>query len=162
MTQDKPQDKNQAVDKFVPNITPPPGMTIEQVKEELSEALALNVLTYTLVDTVNTMFVDMECSLGKLGLYMKKSERMKFNQLKQAAKKAKYWSNECAYNLNIDVDSGKLQNDSDFWYNLIKLIQDRLGDDERKFRLLIEFLDTMPSEGLFKIGIQDFLKNETD
>lgn len=155
---DKPTDKDSAYKEYCPNITPPPGWTIEQVKKKLANGLALNVLTYTLADAVNTMFIDMECTLNKLGLYLKKSERMKFNQLKQAAKKARYWSNECAHDLNTDVDAQKLQNDSDFWYNLIKLIQDRLGSDERKFRMLIEFLDTMPSEGLFKIGLQDFLK----
>ena len=50
--------------------------------------------------------------------------------------------------------------ESDWWYNLILLVEDRTGTDEMKTRQLIRWVSTMPSQmHLFdSINTKDFLR----
>jgi hypothetical protein len=49
--------------------------------------------------------------------------------------------------------------DSDWWYNFLKLVDDRVGTNKQKTHLLLEFLLNMPSEGegLFNPKFEDFV-----
>lgn len=144
----------------IPNaLIRPQGWSAEKTKKQFEYALSCNVLAYTLADAANTFFVDMDFALKPLGKGAIHQEKVKFRELKQAVAKAKYWSEQCRELLDAEDNASVFQHDSDFIYNLMKLIQDRLGSDEEKTRKLIKYLDRMPSEGFFNIGLKDFMED---
>jgi hypothetical protein len=60
-------------------------------------------------------------------------------------------------------DANLFANDSDWWYNFIRLVEDRTGNDALKTRQLLNWVLTMPSEmGIFKIKKSDFKQYNID
>lgn len=134
------------------------GWSPEKVKERLQHALASNVLAYTLADAANSFFRDMEEKLKPLGNRVKREEKRKFSELAKAVAKCRYATEQATELLYTDKDKVLFCNDADFMYHLLMLLYDRLGESQQKTMQLVEYLDAMPSEGIFKIGIQDFLR----
>ena len=136
-------------------------MTEEQVKRRMERAMVANNIVYVIADSLNTFLLDMCCDLDSLGLEFKQQEKQKYNELLKHIHKAHYYSEMFAKNL-YDADTEKevedAAHDSDWWYLVIKLLYDRLGDDKQKTHMFLEFLDAMPSEGYYKVGIEDFQK----
>ncbi len=142
-------------------LNPERSMTKEQMAGEFRKALICNNITYVMVDALNSFLIDMCSHLDNLGLSFKCEEKMKFNELRRYARML----NSCCkafskniYNSDVPKEVEDAAHDSDWWYLLIKLLYDRLGDDKRKTHMLLEFLDAMPSEGHFKVNIEDFMK----
>lgn len=133
-------------------------MTKEQIAEKFKEAMILNNLAFVLAEAANTFFLDMSAKFAELGLGFKHEDKHNFSEMRKYAEKAKYYSAKIAKSLYNLEDADDALYDADWFYLFTKLIHDRLGTDNRKTHMLIEFLDTMPSEGLFKVGLEDFQK----
>lgn len=139
-------------------ITPNPRipMSRERIAELYKEAMVYNNLAYVLTEAVNTLVGDMETRISTLGLGFKREEKVNFTELVRAVRRARYYSGEISKALYEIEESGDALHDADWWYYFVKLVMDRTGDDPQKTHLLLEYLDTMPSDGLFDVGIKDF------
>lgn len=142
------------------NIHPKTPMSKEEVERRIKKAMISTNIVYIVTDALDTFLLDACSTLDSLGLELKHEEKRKFNEMKNHIHKAHYYSEQFAQNLYRGDSMKKIadaSHDSDWWYLMIKLLYDRLGDNKQKTHMLLEFLDRMPSEGFFKISIDDFL-----
>lgn len=148
------------VEKFIEEngVHPEIRMSETEIKRRVYKTMAENNAAFVLADAANSFFIDCEKGLSVLGKGFKNEQKMKFSRLKQAVRLAKNLSAEIAdelYQLKDEEKSFALY-DSDFYYNLIKLIEDRTGEDPTKAYILLEFLLGMPSTGLYDVKLDDF------
>lgn len=133
-------------------------MSEEEQKKLEEELYIVQNVAYILTDTVNSYYMDLLGKLEVFGWKLEKEDKMHFNAMKKAIENAKYHSQQITKHVyNLKDAEGALY-DADWFYNIIKMLYDRLGEDARKTNMLLEFLDAMPSEGVFKIGLKDFQK----
>lgn len=139
-------------------------MTREQIRRCVQRGMVANNLAFVLADTANTFLMDCEGDLRKLGVGFGYNDKYNFNQMMRHITAARKWAAKSAlpiYELKEETDDACA--DSDWWYHMARLIDDRLGDDRRKTNMLLEFLLQMPSEvGLFKVTYDDFKRFKKD
>ena len=130
----------------------------EEAAKKTEEAFMYANIAFVLSDTVHSFYLDACSKFDILGVELKDEDKHNFLELKKSAERAKYFSRQIArsiYKMN-EKDTEDALRDADWFYNLVKFIEDRIGEDKLKTHQFLEFLDTMPSEGRFKIGIEDF------
>lgn len=136
-------------------------MSAEQIRHYAKMAMITNSLAYILADAAETFLLDCECALGMFDRHLQKKVKQNFKLMKQAVHSARQAAKKAAEPMYLAgggfTDDACI--DSDWWYNLVKLIDDRLGVDKQKTNLFLEFLLNMPSEGegLFHPRIEDFV-----
>ncbi len=128
----------------------------KEAVERTFRLMTENNLAFILCDAAQSFFVDCERGLGFFGKGVSRSDKMKFNQLKRVVKQGNQLTKELGSILYGLEEADSALHDSDYYYNLIKLIEDRCGDNAQKSNLLLEFLLQMPSSGLFDVDISDF------
>ena len=133
------------------------SLTRQEIHKIVRRGMILNNLAYILADVVNTLLMDMEDEIGKFGVALSRQDKHNFKQMMMYIRGAKEWSEKCALPIYEIKDADNACYDSDWWHNLILLIDSRTGDDARKSNLLLEFLLNMPEEeDLFHITYNDF------
>lgn len=149
------------IDRF--SMTSKTNLSREQIHKKICRAMILNNLAFTLADASNSFLMDCESELSKFGVLLEREDKFNFNQMLHHIKKARYWSGRCSLPIYKIPESDDACADSDWWYNLLLLIDDRLGDDSRKTNMFLEFLLQMPSEiGLFDVTYDDFKRFKKD
>lgn len=135
------------------------ALTREQIRRRVHRGMVLNNLLFVFADVVNSLLRDMEAEIGKLGIGLSFKEKYNFGQMMQHIKAAVKWSEKSAMPIYTIKDADDAIYDSDFWYHLILLVDDRLGDDAQKTNMTLEYLLNMPKgEDLFGITYEDFAK----
>jgi len=143
------------IDKY--DMTSRCSLTREQIHRKVLRGMVLNNLSFILADVVNTLVMDMESELSVFGIGLSQQEKYNFKQMFTHLQAARKWSEKCALPIYALKETDNACADSDWWHNLILLIDDRLGDDCRKTNMFLEYLLAMPSEvDLFKIKYDDF------
>ena len=132
----------------------------DEIYRRLMKANVLLNIAYVLADATHSALLDVEGELRLIGAGLLKEDKYNYKQMMHHLSMARKWAQKSVapiYATPDDVDFGC---DSDWWYNMIKLIEDRTGDDQRKTHLLLEFLLGMPSElGVFeKIDYSSFAR----
>lgn len=149
------------IDRF--DMTKRCSLTREQIHKKVQRGMVLNNLAFVLADAANTFLMDMECELAPLGVGFSQKDKQNFNRMLEHIHAARKWAEESALPIYEISDADDACADSDWWYSMLKLIDDRLGDDPGKTNMLLEFLLQMPSEvGLFKITYNDFKHFKND
>jgi hypothetical protein len=105
----------------------------------------------------------MECdeAMRKIDKQLVQKVKQDFNEMHRcihASYKATNKAVQPMYKTNSNfTDNGCI--DSDWWYNFMKLVDDRIGTNKQKTQLLLEFLLNTPSEGegLFNPQFKDFV-----
>lgn len=108
------------------------------------KALFFTNASYLMADIVHSFLVDAECELGKMRKQYNKADKMRINKAIKAVKDAKRLAREAiapVYGLK-DVDDAC--DDSDFLYEVIKLVINRTGDTEESKRAMIEHIKQLP------------------
>lgn len=123
-------------------------------------SMITNSLAYILADAAETFLMDCEESLSVFDRHLKQKIKQNFRDMHRAVHTACLAARKAAEPM-YQTDSGFTDDaciDSDWWYNFIKLIDDRVGVNPQKTQLLLEFLLNMPSEGegLFNPKLEDF------
>ena len=77
---------------------------------------------------------------------MNDRERSYFKELKKHANATRKWANTITHDARQSDRDGDLATESDWWYNLILMVEDRTGNDELKTKQVIRWLSTMPSQ----------------
>lgn len=136
-------------------------MSPEGIRHHAKMAMVTNSLAYILADASETFLMDCENALGKFDRHLQKEIKQNFRQMTRCVHSARLAAKKAALPM-YKTDSGFTDDaciDSDWWYNFVKLIDDRVGVNPQKTRLLLEFLLNMPSEGegLFNPKFEDFV-----
>lgn len=138
-------------------------MSPEAVRHYAKMAMVTNSLAYILADAAETFLMDCEFALGKFDKHLLRDVKRNFRQMKTAVHAARLAAKKAAEPM-YKADHGFTDDacvDSDWFYNFLKLLDDRVGVNKQKTQLLLEFLLNMPSEGegLFNPKLDDFVNN---
>ena len=137
------------------------GLSPEAVRHYAHLAMTTNSLAYVLADAAETFLMDCENALCKFDRHLMKEVKQNFRQMNRQVHAARLAAKKAARPMYV-TDSGFTDDaciDSDWWYNFLKLVDDRIGTNKQKTHLLLEFLLNMPSEGegLFNPKFEDFV-----
>lgn len=152
-------DENMAhVEEYISKygVQPQICMSEKEIRRRVFKTMAENNIAYLLCDVANSFFVDCIKGLSLLGKDLARDAKMKYNRLVRTVALARDLTADIGGELYTIKDSELAISDSDFYYNLIRLIEDRIGEDPQKTNMLIEFLLGMPSKGLYNITLEDF------
>lgn len=95
----------------------------------MKKACVYTNLAYALVEVADSIMVDTESILKKLGASISKSEKEKYKNVRRTGRIFKIWLKDLAKVVyNIDLANEALD-DSDKLYDIIMLILDRCGGD---------------------------------
>jgi hypothetical protein len=85
-------------------------------------------------------------------------ERSYFKELKKLVNATRKWANRITRDYRHSERDGDLAIESDWWYHMILMVEDRIGTDNLKTKQLIQWISTMPSQlNLFdNIHTKDF------
>ncbi len=126
------------------------GLNREELHAKVDKALTcLNL----------TLVMDAEAILRPFGATFEREDKQHYRQLTRTL----YDAGKCAQRLCGGIyasdQADEYANECDWWYNIIRLIEDRTGDDELKTRQVINWLTTMPSVlNMFEVKKRDFLR----
>lgn len=152
---------DEMIDRF--NMTKKCSLSREQIHKAVERGMILNNFAFVLADAANTFLMDCECEMSKLGVAFTQKDKQNFKEMLKQIHSARKWAEICALPIYEIKDADDACADSDWWYNFIKLVDDRIGDDPRKTNLLLEYILAMPSEiGLFKVEYNDFKQFKKD
>lgn len=137
-------------------------------REELHRIVAVVAvemdLCVVLADVTDSLMIDIDDALRliKVPQMVEDRDRSNIKELRKhirAARKYAWQMTRDTVHSDRDTDMAV---ESDWWKNLILLVEDRTGEDELKTKQVIQWLTTMPSIlGLFNIRTKDF-KRLTD
>ena len=149
------------IDRF--DMTRKCNLSREAIHKKVQRGMILNNIAFVLADAANSALMDMESELKGLGVAFGQSDKYNFKQMLSHVEAAKKWAEKSALPIYDIPDVDDACADSDWWYHMILLVDDRLGDNRQKTNLLLEYLLAMPSEiGLFKITYNDFKRFKRD
>ena len=136
------------------------GMTREELHKNIETVAVMMDLTTVLADVIDSMLLDIDDLLAKVKTPLDDRDRSYFKELRKLIKAARKWAQRATRETRHSERDGDLATESDWWYNLILLVEDRTGTDEMKTRQLIRWVSTMPSQmHLFdSINTKDFLR----
>lgn len=138
------------------------GLSPEAVRRYAHLAMNTNSLAYILADAAETFLMDCENAICKFDRHLLREVKQNFRQMNKCVRSARLAAKKAVRPM-YTTDSGFTDDaciDSDWWYNFIKLVDDRIGTNRQKTLLLLEFLLNMPSEGegLFNPKLEDFVR----
>ena len=136
------------------------GMTREELHKNIETVAVMMDLTTVLADVIDSMLLDIDNLLAKVKTPLDDRDRSYFKELRKLIKAARKWAQRATRETRHSERDSDLATESDWWYNLILLVEDRTGTDEMKTRQLIRWISTMPSQmHLFdSINTKDFLR----
>ena len=134
------------------------GLSREEIYINIERAARLMDLSVCLADVINSMMIDVTDISAKVKVsLMDDRSRSYFKELKKLANATRKWANTITRDARHSERDGDLAKESDWWYNLILMVEDRTGTDELKTKQLIQWISTMPSQlQLFDIHTKDF------
>lgn len=133
------------------------GKSREELHKMVEKAtLCLNI-AHCLSDVIETLVMDAECILRSFGATFEREDKLRFKQLTKALYDAQKCARRCCLGLYQHEQADDFAEDCDWWYNMIRLLADRIGDDELKTLQVINWLTTMPSVlNMFNVKKRDF------
>lgn len=133
------------IDKL--NLERATGMSREELYRNIEKAATLMDLAVCLADVVNSLMIDVTDLADKVKVpLMSERELSYFKELKKLANATRKWALSITRDARHSERDGDLATESDWWYNLILMVEDRTGTDELKTKQVIEWLSTMPSQ----------------
>ena len=133
------------------------GRSREELRALVHKGITCLNIAYCLADVIDWLIFDTDSTLGPFGASLDKNDKRMFKQLKRTLASARQQARDITRGVYHHEDGEKFQGESDWWYNIIRLIEDRTGDDELKTRQVINWLVTMPSVlNMFDVRTKDF------
>ena len=135
------------------------GKSREEIKQQIKKALVSLNLAYVMADLVDSLMLDCESIMRQLSVEYEDPGKTYFKEMKKLAGATRKWAMRATRDINRDRDGDDYAKDVDWWYNMVRLIADRTGEDELKTKQVIEWITTMPSVmNVFKVKKRDFIK----
>lgn len=133
------------------------GLTRDELHKRVKKATMCLNLANSLADVIETLVMDSECILRPIGATLERQDKMNFKRLTKALEEAQKCAQRCCIDLYKHEQADEFAEDCDWWYNIIRLITDRVGDDQLKTQQVINWLITMPSvANMFEVKERDF------
>ena len=114
--------------------------------EKYKKANIATNMAYSVAEAANSFAVDAESELIKVRSCLKHEEKHKFKLMIEAAEKLKNTSKFVAKPLYDIPESEMALNDSDWLYNFLKLLIDRVGSNTNKMDMVTKFVQDIDSE----------------
>ena len=77
--------------------------------------------------------------------------------MKKLAGACRKWAQRGTRDINRHEDADQYAGEVDWWYNMVRMLEDRTGEDELKTKQVLDWISTMPSVmDLFKVKKRDF------
>lgn len=134
------------------------GMTREELHKRVEKATYCLNIANCLSDVIETLVMDAESILWPFGATFERQDKMHFKQLIKSLQEARKCAGRCCIGL-YEMIPEEFADDSDWWYNIIRLLADRIGNDELKTQQVLNWLDAMPSVmQMFNVKKRDFKK----
>ena len=121
------------------------GLTREQLHKEVGRVSVLLDLAYVLADVCDSLMLDVTDILAKVKTPLDDRDRSFFKEMKKLANATRKWAQRATREYDRGDTQLDLARESDWWKNLILMVEDRTGEDELKTRQVIRWLSTMPS-----------------
>ena len=138
------------------------GLTHDELRMIVRRALVSLNLSYVLADVVDSLMKDVEDQLLKVKVPYDDRDRSYFKEMKKLVGASRKWAQRATRDLYHIKETDDFTGESDWWYNVIRLIEDRTGEDELKTKQVLQWLTTMPSVmGLFKVNMKDFRRERS-
>lgn len=122
----------------------------------LRKALFYTNAAYIFADIANTAILDSESELKKIGQFISEDQKRKFSYAKNQIKKAKEITEKIAKPIYKISDADSACSDSDYLYELLKLVIDRTSDTDESKKEMLEYLMQKPSV----MNIYEFIKQD--
>ena len=144
MTKKYDEELDAIIDRF--HITEKCDLTREQIHLRVKKGMVCISLAHVLADAANTLLKDAEFYLNPLEVSFERQDKQNYKRMLKAMAAAKKTAAECAFQVYQTNDVDYFAFDSDWWYQVILLINDRVGENKRKTNIVLEWLLNMPSE----------------
>ena len=133
------------------------GKSREELHRMVQKATICLNMAYCLADVCETLVMDAECILRPFGATFEREDKMRFKQLTVALENVQKCTKRTTLPLYTHQDADDFAEDCDWWYNMVRLLADRTGDDELKTLQVINWLTTMPTQlAMFDVKKRDF------
>lgn len=153
------QQESNAIDAFIRQhrlmeTTPLP---IDMMRRKIRRAMTANNFAFILADVVNSFIIDTDSALKPFDKSFSQQTKQNFNQMRKHLIAARKWSERLARPVYENPSTDDMCADSDWWFALIKLVDNRLADDPQKTNLFLDFLLNMPEgDNTYKVTFNDF------
>ena len=133
------------------------GKSREELHMMVQKATICLNMAYCLADVCETLVMDAECILRPFGATFEREDKMRFKQLTVALENVQKCTKRTTLPLYTHQDADDFAEDCDWWYNMVRLLADRTGDDELKTLQVINWLTHMPTQlAMFDVKKRDF------
>ena len=133
------------------------GLTREELHKRVKKSTLCLNLAHCLADVCETLVMDAEGILRPFGATFERQDKMYFKQFARSLQEARKCASRCCIGLYKHEQADDFAEDCDWWYNIIRLITDRVGNDDLKTKQVINWLITMPSLlNMFDVRKRDF------
>lgn len=139
------------------NMIQTTGKSREELHRMVHKATMCLNMAHCLSDVIETLVMDAESILRPFGATFEREDKLRFKQLSKALQDAQKCAKRTTLGLYKHEQADEFAEDCDWWYNMIRLLADRTGEDELKTLQVINWLTTMPSVlGMFDVKKRDF------
>jgi hypothetical protein len=133
------------------------GRTHEELRKLVHKGMTCLNLAYCLTDVIDWLIFDVDATLGPFGAALERKDKQLFGAMKKSLSAARQQARDITRDVHREADKNGFQGECDWWYNLIRLVEDRTGNDELKTKQVIQWLSTMPSQmNMFDVHTKDF------
>lgn len=139
------------------------GLTREQIRQRVIKGMVSTNLAHVMADAANSLLLDAEDVLKPMMVSFSQKDKYNYRQMLDHIVAAKKWAAKSCFEPYLTGEADLFAQDADWWYNIIRLIEDRTGDNVQKTKLVLNWLLAMPTEmNLFKIKMNDFKRSLYD
>jgi hypothetical protein len=133
------------------------GLSRDDLHRRVRKATMCLNLANCLADVMETLVMDAESILRPFGATFEREDKLRFKQLTKALEDVQKCTKRTTLGLYTHKDADDFAEDCDWWYNMVRLLADRTGDDELKTLQVINWLTTMPTQlSMFDVKKRDF------
>lgn len=108
------------------------------------KALFFTNASYLTADITHSFLVDAECELGKMRKQYNRADKMRINKAIKAVRDAKRLTREAIAPIYEMKEVDDACEDSDFLYEIIKLVINRTDDTEESKKAMLEHIRKLP------------------
>lgn len=149
-----------AIDEFIDRyqLERLTGKNRETLRKGIDKSAMLLNLCHMLAGVIDWLLLDTEATVRSMGVPKDNTRAAAcFKEMNKLVGAARKWSQMCIKDAERHVNQQDYDNDIDWWYNMVRLIADRTGNDPLKTKQVIQWLSTMPSAmHMFDIHTKDF------
>ena len=157
MTEETKKQFDQIIDAL--HLEQATGKTREELHRIVAVVAVKMDLCVVLTDVVDSLMLDIDDAvrLIKVPQMVDDYDRSNIKEMRKHVRAVRKYAQQMTRETTKSDREADMAGESDWWKNMILLVEDRTGEDELKTKQVIQWLTTMPSIlGLFNIHTRDF------